>query len=195
MQNPCWPGGVHPHAKTKVKTEVKEEEDELPTDPRRGVKKIRVLEDPKPKVKVDKRILAEAKAAELKAKLVRRKEQFAAGRQSGEEDAKMRSRIEEHLFRGDAYAPDPRSVTASSSRVPEQGPKPPSGPPPKSLQPPPPKNIRKAIPAPPQIPQRSYAEASSKAAGATPASAATSDAEILNDSDATIAEDLCQEYS
>ena len=21
MPNPCWPGGVHPHAKTKVKTE------------------------------------------------------------------------------------------------------------------------------------------------------------------------------
>ena len=76
-------------------------------------------------------------------------------------------------------------ATASSSRAPAPGPKAPSGPP---------KNIRKAIPAPPQIPQRSYAEASSKAAGAVPASAATSDAEILGDSNAKVAEDLCREF-
>ena len=128
---------------------------------------------------------------------------------------KLRSKLEERVeSRGDAYAqkyanfnpkaappgvvpydlgPDPRSATASSSRVPAQGPKAPSGPPPKSIQPPPPKNIRKAIPAPPQIPQRSYAEASSKAAGAVPASATTSDAEIIGDSNAKVAEDLCRE--
>ena len=133
MPNPMWPGGVHPRARAQVKEEVKDDE-ELPAGSQRGEKKIRVLDDPKHKVKVkeDKRAKEEAKAEELKAKLVRRKEQFAAGRQCGKEDAKLRSRIEEQLFRGDAYAPDPRSATASSSRVPAQGPKPPSGPPPKS---------------------------------------------------------------
>ena len=62
------------------------------------------------------------------------------------------------------------------------------------MQPPPKKVIRKTIPAPPQIPERVYEEASSKAAGATPASAATSDAEIV-DSDAKTAEDICREYA
>ena len=199
-------------------------EEELPTYPRRGTKKIRLLEDPKPKVKVDKREALQARAEQLKERLERRKEKFpervAAGRQSGEEDSKQRSKLEERVeSRGDAYAqkyasfkptvpkapppgvvpydlgPDSRSTAALSSRAPGQGPKPPSGPPPKSIQPPPPKDIRKDIPAPPWIPQRSYAEASSKSAGAVPASAATSDAEILDDSNAKVAEDLCREYS
>ena len=51
--NLCWPGGVHPRARKEVKEEVKEEE--LPTDPRKGAKKIRLLDDPKPKIKVDER--------------------------------------------------------------------------------------------------------------------------------------------
>ena len=50
--NPCWPDGVHPHARVEVKEEVKDEE--LPKGPRRGEKKIRLLEDPKPKVKSTK---------------------------------------------------------------------------------------------------------------------------------------------
>ena len=87
--NPCWPGGVHPRARMEVKEEVKEEE--LPTDPRKGTEKIRLLDDPKPKVKVDKRAKAEARADQLKESLSRRKEMFpervAAGRQSGEEDS------------------------------------------------------------------------------------------------------------
>ena len=46
------------------------------------------------KKKEDKRAKEEAKAEELKARLARRTEQFAAGRQSGVEDARMRARIE-----------------------------------------------------------------------------------------------------
>ena len=81
MHNPMWPGGVPPRARAQVKEEVKDDE-ELPAGSQRGEKKIRVLDGPKPKVKVDKKISDE----ELKAKLVRRKEQFAAGRQCGKED-------------------------------------------------------------------------------------------------------------
>ena len=108
--NPCWPDGVHPHARVEVKEEVKDEE--LPKGPRRGEKKIRLLEDPKPKVKVDKREIQEVRAKQLHEQLTRRKELFpgeaTVRRQSGEEDSKRRAKLEEHVpkvkSRGDAYA-------------------------------------------------------------------------------------------
>ena len=204
MHNPMWPGGPPPQAKAAAPTQVKEEakdEGELPAGSQRGGKQIRVLEDPKHKVKVklsaedrdrdfhlghksdriilcdpatiDKKGLAEARAEQLKRK----------------EELRERLYKEERVkSRDDDLELDPRSTTASSSRVPSQGPKPPSGAPPKVIHPPPRKVIRKAIPAPPQVPS-----SSSKAAGATPASAATSDAEII-DSDAKTAEDICREH-
>ena len=166
--NPMWPGGPPPQAKAAAPTQVKEEakdEKELPTDPRRGAKKIRLIDEPKPKVKVklsaeEKRIKAEAHAEELKAKLERRKEQFAekwgtkAERQSGVENAKLRAGVEERdKPRHDDSELDPRSTTTSKRVLSPGPPKPPSGPPPKYLQPPPKKEVRRAIPAPPQIPE------------------------------------------
>ena len=98
--NPCWPVGVRPHARVEVKAENPNEG--LPNGPRRGEKKIRLNEDSKPKIKVDKREMQEVRKQQLREQLARRKELFpeevAAGRQSGEEDSK-RSKS-----RGDAYA-------------------------------------------------------------------------------------------